>query len=198
MRIIGLCGRSGSGKGSFASVAKENGFFVIDCDAVYREMVSRYSECLKEIEANFGNGVIENNALNRKKLAPIVFADKEKLALLNSITHKHILAEVGHIISTLDDASYVVIDAPTLFESGANDICDTIVGVIADDATCIGRITSRDGINEEQALSRLSNQLTNDFIIENSDYIIYNETTYDEFLKASQAVVDQIKESVID
>lgn len=193
MRIIGLCGRSGSGKGSFANVASENGFYVIDCDAVYREMVSQYSDCLKEIESHFGESVIENGALNRKKLASVVFADKEKLSLLNKITHKHIIAEVRHILSELDEDSYVIIDAPTLFESGANEICDMIVGVIADDAACIGRITSRDSITEEQAVSRLSNQLTNDFIIENSDYIIYNDSAYDEFLKASQEVLKTIK-----
>lgn len=197
MRLIGLCGRSGSGKGVFSATAIENGLKVIDCDAVYKELVSRPSECLLEIADAFGNEVIKDNSLNRRYLAPIVFSDKEKLKLLNDITHKHIIAEVKNIISQYDDKDIVVIDAPTLFESGLDNMCDLIIGIITPDELSVARIVARDGIGESEARSRLSNQPAIDFIIENSDCIIYNDTSLDAFVDASQELIDNIKENVI-
>ncbi|MBO5869340.1 MAG: dephospho-CoA kinase [Clostridia bacterium] len=196
MRLIGLCGRSGSGKGLFSSVASKNGFKVIDCDAVYKELVSKPSDCLLEIADNFGIEVIKDNALNRRYLAPIVFADKEKLNLLNEITHKHIIVEVQRILSQYDENEIVVIDAPTLFESGIDSMCDLIVGIIAPDDVCIERITARDGITEEEARSRLSNQPTIDFIAENSDCIIYNDSSIETFEKAILDLIENVKENL--
>ncbi len=197
MRIIGLCGRSGSGKGMFSSVCVKQGFKVIDCDAVYRELVSKPTDCLLEIQKHFGKEAIKDNTLNRRYLAPIVFSDKEKLNLLNEITHKHIVAEIGNILSQYNENDIVVIDAPTLFESGIDSICELIVGIVVPDDVCVARITARDGISEQEARSRLSNQPTIDFIVENSDYVIYNETSLDEFEKSSIELIDNIKENWI-
>ena len=194
MRLIGLCGRSGSGKSSFCSVAKECGLTVIDCDAVYKELVSKPTECLKEIGENFGNEFIKDGYLNRKELAKVVFSDKEKLKLLNAVTHKHIRIEIDRILKTLPDESTAILDAPTLFESGIDQLCDHIVSVIATDDFCKSRIIARDGLSEEQALSRLSNQPSNDFLIEHSDTVIYNDATFEAFLEASKSVAESLKE----
>lgn len=194
MRLIGLCGRSGSGKSSFCSVAKECGLTVIDCDAVYKELVSKPTECLKEIGENFGNEYIKDGYLDRKALAKIVFSDREKLTCLNAVTHKHIRIEIDRILKALPDDSTVILDAPTLFESGIDQICEHIVSVIATDEFCKARIIARDRISEEQALSRLSNQPKNDFLIEHSDTVIYNDTTFEAFLEASRDIALALKE----
>ena len=194
MRLIGLCGRSGSGKSSFCKLALELGFKVIDCDLVYNELVSKRTPCLDELEVNFAKTVIENDSLNRKKLAPIVVSDREKLELLNKITHKHISNRVFEILAEYGENAFVILDAPTLFESGLDNQCESVIGIIAPDELCISRIIKRDGITEQQAASRLSNQLTNDFIIEHSDYIVYNETTQEAFREASQGLLVSLKE----
>lgn len=194
MRLIGLCGRSGSGKGCFCDIARENGIKVIDCDAVYKELVSSMSPCLLEIAENFGSSVIKDNALDRRVLAPIVFADREKLALLNKITHKHIYEEIKSILAECNGDDTVILDAPTLFESGIDKICDLIVGIIAPDDACVLRITLRDGLSESEARMRLSNQLENGFVIEHSDIIVYNYTDFDEFTKTSLELIKKLKE----
>ncbi len=194
MRLIGLCGRSGSGKTSFCKLALELGFKVIDCDEVYRTLVSERTPCLNEIEASFGSEAVINNTLNRKAVAKIVFSDREKLKLLNKITHKYITERVFEIISEYREGEIVILDAPALFESGLHNSCESVIGIIAPDKDCVNRIITRDGITEEQALSRLSNQATNDFIIENSDYIVYNETTAEAFLDAARELLVSFKE----
>ncbi len=193
MRLIGLCGRSGSGKSSFCKAAQQQGVIVIDCDAVYKELVSKPTPCLKEIEENFGSSVIKNDSLDRKTLANIVFTNREKLLLLNSITHKHIRASINEILENLTPDSTVILDAPTLFESGIDGICDHIVGIIASDEACIERIITRDGIPREKAVLRLSNQLSNDFIIEHSDTVIYNDSTKEALFEASTSVIALLK-----
>ena len=193
MRLIGLYGRSGSGKSSFCSVAKECGITVIDCDAVYKELVSKPTECLKEIGESFGNEFIRGGFLNRKELARVVFSDREKLNLLNAVTHKHIRIEIDRILKALPESSTVILDAPTLFESGIDQICEHIVAIVATDDYCKARIMARDGISEEQALSRLSNQPANDFLVEHSDTVIYNDSTVEAFCNAARDVVTELK-----
>ena len=197
MRLIGLCGRSGSGKGMFCKTAEENGFFVIDCDKVYKDLVSYPSECLLEIAENFGKEVIKDGALDRRYLAPIVFSDSEKLDLLNKITHKYITSEVHKIISEVPEDSFVVLDAPTLFESGMNESCDLIIGVVASDELCISRIVARDNISVQEAEARLSKQLTVEKIIEYSDCVIYNDSTPEDMKNASLSLVNDVKEGSV-
>lgn len=197
MRIIGLCGRSGSGKGVFSAVATENGILVIDCDAVYKEMVSRPTECLKEIESEFGASMIKNNALDRSALAQIVFSNPEKLKKLNTITHKYILEEVRNIIAESPENATILIDAPTMFESGCDSLCDILIGVISSDSDCISRIIKRDGISENDAISRLKNQYSNDFIKENCDILIYNESTITDFENDARMLIQDILDDKI-
>lgn len=197
MRLIGLCGRSGSGKGVFSSVAAQNGVFVIDCDAVYKELVSKPTKLLSELQKEFGNGIIKNGALDRRVLAPIVFSDKEKLSKLNSISHRYIKIEIESILSSLPEETVVLLDAPTLFESGIDEMCDLIVGVVASDEICVSRIVKRDNITEKEAKLRLSNQYPLEFIIDNCDCIIYNDQTLFDFEIASLEIVNNIKEGLL-
>ena len=192
MRLIGICGRSGCGKSVFCDIAREKGFVIIDCDKVYKEMVSCPSECLNELERAFGNEIIAENSLNRRVLADIVFSNPEKLALLNEITHKHITKRVDEIISLCPEESTVLLDAPTLFESGMSDRCEKIVAITASDEVCISRITERDNITEDKAKQRLSNQKSAEFLIENCDIIIYNETSLQDFENAANEVLTEL------
>lgn len=197
MRLIGLCGRSGSGKSLLCQICSEHGIKIIDCDAVYRKLVSYKSDCLVEIAENFGDAVIKDSALDRRYLAPIVFSDPQKLQLLNKITHKHITAEIYKILDTYSDSDIVILDAPTLFESGLNSSCDIVVAVVADDAVCLSRIIKRDNLSEQEALARLSNQKPLSFYDENCDYVIHNNTSLDEYEQQILKFIKMLKEGNI-
>ena len=182
MRIIGLCGMSGAGKSTVADLFREYGFYPIDTDAIYHTLISAPSECTDELVKVF-SGVILNElgCIDRRKLADIVFKDKDKLLVLNKIAHKHVLDCVRKTISTLDENLYTaaIVDAPLLFESGFDKECDAIIAVVADIDTKASRIVKRDNITYERAVERLRNQIPDDTIISRSTYVIRNNDSDD-------------------
>ena len=181
MKIIGLTGGSGSGKGEVCKAFLSFGVESIDTDKISRDVTKKDHDCgcLNELVENFSDNILNSDGeLDRKKLAEIAFSSKEKLAMLNKITHKHILNECSWIILEMesDGKKAAIIDAPVLFESGFDKKCDVIISVISDLEKRIERIIKRDNITKEQAETRIKNQKSDDFLIENSDYVIYNNS----------------------
>ena len=198
MKIVGLCGGSGSGKGAVGQLFEKHGVPVIDTDAVYHELTSARSECIDELVLAFGNSIIdENGALNRPALGKIVFSSgaSDKLQLLNKITHKHILLKTREMLGNFSERGFsmVVVDAPLLFESEFNKECDIIVSVIADKNTRVERIMSRDKISEDVARRRIATQLGDDFLIANSDFVIRNDSTLSELAEKFEILINDIK-----
>ncbi len=194
MTVIGLCGASGSGKGTVSGFFGERGIECIDADLVYRELTSKKSPCLDEIGKEFGEKIIENNILDRRALAKIVFSDREKLKRLNEITHKYILAEIRKRIANAKKRGeeFIVVDAPLLFESGFDKECDKIVAVCAPLSVRIHRITERDCISGEEAASRLSSQKDDAFYRCNADYVIENDSDVLCLADRTDAVINKI------
>lgn len=177
MKIIGLAGGSGSGKGEVCRIFAAYGAASIDTDKISRETARKGSKCLEELTRYFSADILDKDGgLDRRKLADIAFASKEKLGILNDITHKYILEECRDRIAGMEreGKSAVIIDAPLLFESGFNRECDIIISVIADKDIRVERIIKRDNLSFEQALRRIASQKDDDFLIRHSDYIIYN------------------------
>lgn len=177
MKIIGLCGGSGSGKGAVGQIFSENGYFTIDTDKVYRDITDNASPCLDALVCEFGGDILNSfGTLNRKALADIVFSDKTKLRRLNAITHKFVLRRVRDIIADLPPDKYigVVVDAPLLYESGFDKECDYVVAVIADTEIRINRIVLRDAIEREAAYKRFNSQTSDDHISALADFVIEN------------------------
>lgn len=180
--VIGLCGRSGSGKGYVSSLFTSFGGCHIDTDEVYHDLLlpkdGKMSECTKELSAAFGGGITDGAALNRRALGNIVFSDPEKLKLLNIITHKYIKAETLAAVEKCSN-SFAVIDAPLLFESGFDALCDFTVCVTANEETLIKRICKRDGISEDEAKIRLRTQIGSDELASRCDFVIDNSYGHD-------------------
>lgn len=174
MKIIGLTGGSGTGKGTVAMRMRSRGAGWVDADAIYRELCATNREMLDALQAAFGDVLDEKDALDRPKLAQIVFSDAEKLARLNEITVPYIRAASREAIEAQADCDIVLYDAPTLFEAGADDFCEKVVGVLADTETRVRRIMARDGIDEQAARARILAQPKDEFYREKCDYILQN------------------------
>jgi len=154
MTVLGITGGSGSGKTTLLKAAERFGARIIDCDQLYHELLETDTQMLSEIRSHFPASFIDGS-FDRKALGSIVFADDEKLKLLNQITHHHVAKEVEKI---LQNASFAAIDAIGLFESGLDQKCDLTVAVTANEETRIERLILRDGISREYALSRIRAQ----------------------------------------
>ena len=199
MKVIGLCGGSGSGKGTLAAMLSEGGFLHIDADAVYHDITSGDSPCLRAMTEAFGRDIISpSGALDRRALASVVFADgaKEKLSLLNSISHRYVLDEIRQrIVSAEGKYIGAIVDAPLLFESGFNTECDIIISVIAPRDVRISRISERDGISKEAAQRRINTQLDDEFLRLHSDIIITNDKDTAALYEQAQELINRLKEN---
>lgn len=200
MKIIGLCGGSGSGKGAVSSLFGAYGIPSIDTDAVYRDITSRPSECLLALASEFGSRVIRDDRLDRAVLREIVFNSPDKsenLARLNAITHKYIISETEKIISAYekDSVSGVIIDAPLLFESGLDKRCDTVLAVLANREVRVARIMLRDGITLDAARARIDSQISDSELADRANIIIRNDGTLDELKSAVRSAYEQIFEN---
>lgn len=196
-RVIGLTGQSGAGKTTVSGVFSQNGFAVIDADIISREVTQKGQPCLGELAEAFGSDILNiDGTLNRKKLGGIVFSDKEKLRQLNGIIYPYIIYRIISRIDELSEAGekLILLDAPTLFEANADDLCDLIISVTADEDIRLRRITVRDGITPEAAKRRFESQYSEHFFINHSDFVIKNNKTPDILAAKAEEVAGKIKE----
>ncbi len=174
MVIVGLTGGSGSGKTMLCEMLAQRGVHVIDADKISRRVVEPGMSALDEIVAFFGDGVLhKDGTLNRRKLGGIVFADPEKLGMLNNITHKYIIEQIRRELAEVRE-DIVVIDAPALIESGAVDMCDYVVVLVADEDVRIRRIMERDGLSYDEATERIAAQGMDSQYIRYADIVAEN------------------------
>lgn len=182
MKIIGVTGPIGSGKSYVGDILEEHGIPRIDTDKVYHGLISGYTDTVKELEAEFGKEIVKSDgSVDRKKLGEIVFSDKAKLSRLNEITHKYVHIETKDLIEAYRQESHraVVVEVPLMFESGFDKMCDEIICVVADDDVRVQRIVKRNGISEKDAKNRIKNQKDNNFYIEKSTIVVYNNGNED-------------------
>ena len=198
MKTIGLCGGTGSGKSAVARMLRDAGCLHLDADAIYHELISGDSPCLRELADEFGADIISpSGALDRPKLAAIVFAAgaEEKRNRLNTITHKYVLGEIRRRIADAENRYIAaIVDAPLLFESGFNTECDAIISVIAPRDARIARLVERDGLTAEQAARRIDAQLDDEFLRRYADYVIENNSDLDALASKVEKIIEMIKE----
>lgn len=167
--LIGLCGRSGSGKGTVASFFEEFGVPSIDTDKVWSDLTGpsreegKIGECLAALSEIFGEEtVLEDGSLNRELVRSAVFAEDGagKRDLLNRTAHPFIIEETLRRAEELGGRGFraVIVDAPLLFESGLDGRCDLVIATDAPDEVLIERIVSRDGIGAASAEARIAAQ----------------------------------------
>ncbi|MBO5021251.1 MAG: threonylcarbamoyl-AMP synthase [Clostridia bacterium] len=188
--IIGLTGPTGAGKSSLTIAADELGFKVIDCDTLARKAVEKGTDGLKAIIKVFGEDILEiDGSLNRKKLAEKAFSSKENTELLNKTIFPFIKKLCFEEISRYDK---VILDAPTLFESGLDSVCTKTIAVLADKNIRLSRIMERDSISKEAALLRMNAGKNDDFYKQNADVILFNNGEANELINHFKNILTDI------
>lgn len=191
IKIIGLTGMSGAGKSTMSGLFALKGFYVINCDRIAWK-TAQNPVFLAELQSRFPERLLnEDGSLDRAKTAELIFSDKSKLELYDRVIFPYIIYESIREIRAAGGA--VVLDAPTLFESGMDMICTDIVGVIADRKLCAERIVERDGISSESAAARLDSQHNADYFRERCGIIIENNGDYIDFIETAEEQTDKMK-----
>jgi len=172
-KIIGLTGGIGSGK---STVAQQFGLLGVPIYTADNEAkkVMNYPESLAAIKNSFGTAIFDGAALNRQKLANIVFQDPKKLQQLNKIIHPLVKEDFQLWIKNNSLSPFVIKEAAILFESGSNKDCDKIITVTAPLSTRIQRVMERDKTDYESVLKRINNQWSDEMRIAKSDFVIHN------------------------
>ena len=187
--IIGLTGPTGSGKSSAATLCKKHGIKLVDCDKVARTATLKESDGLKAVTGVFGVDILNSDGtLNRKALARKAFSTKENTLLLNQT----LFPFIKNLVLEETKADKVLLDAPTLFESGINSICFKTIAVLSDSQIRLNRIIERDNLSEEDAKLRMSAGKSDNFYKENADYILYNNDDEQSFLNEFEKILIEI------
>lgn len=188
--VLGLTGQTGAGKSLLCDKARDNGFVVVDCDAVAHKV--QQTEDVKNALCNaFGSDILSGDNIDRQRLAQKAFASKEQTELLNKTILPFIVDEIKNIISRAKE-EYILLDAPTLFESGADNLCDKVIGVIADREVRHNRIVARDNLTPGRAESRINAGKPDEFYKEKCDFVLINNGSADEFINNFDILIKDI------
>ncbi len=195
MLVLGVTGQSGAGKGEFCALMREKGIKCLDTDKTAREVVEPGSRCLSELVSHFGSDILlSDGSMDRKKVAAIVFSDKEELAFLTKTTHKYIIEKIKEWLfeCELCGEKIVILDAPQLFDAGADFYCNFILAVLADKEVRLERIKVRDNISDEQARARIESQKSDEYFKERCDYVVYNNSGLEKLRKSAGKIYDEL------
>lgn len=193
LTVIGITGPSGCGKTTALKELESFGALVLDCDEIYHELLKSNADLLQELDGAFPGTVI-NGKLDRKTLGRIVFADAEKLALLNKISHRYVMDETERRLRAfaMQGGSVAAIDAVELISAGMAERCDAVVGVLANEEIRIARIMARDGIDREAALARIRAQKPDSYYRTHCTHLLFNNADMAGFAAACRQLYKEI------
>lgn len=179
--ILGITGGIGSGKSTVSNFLKEIGAAVIDADLISRQVVMPGERALEELTEVFGKAILDDwGQLQRKKLAEIVFNNREKLEKLNGILHKYVAERIKDNVKEqlTNNTKIIVVDAPIPIKAGFLDLCHQVWTVTADKELRIRRIMQRSEMTYEEAVSRINSQLSEQEYLKIADIVIDNNRDY--------------------
>jgi len=173
MLKIGLTGGIGSGKTTVSQILKILGVPVFDADTAAKEAMEQNPVLKEKLITTFGADVFVEHKLNRKYLADIVFNDAHQLDVLNALVHPITIAAAADWFAT-QNSPYVIKETALIFEAGAGQGLDYVIGVFAPTALRIKRVMDRDHLSREEVLSRMNRQIDDQIKMKLCDFVIQN------------------------
>ncbi len=197
MRKVGLTGSIAVGKSFVCAVLRELGCYVLDADKTSREVVAKGTDGLAEIVRHFGDdALLPDGELDRKKVGAIVFADKKKRELLNSIVHPRVIKAQDEWIRSVeldDPAGIAVIDAALMIETGGYKRFNKLIVVWCEPALQLERLMRRDNLTVAQAEMRIAAQMPQDEKKRYADFSVDTSAGFDDTRRQVESVVDQLR-----
>lgn len=197
MLLVGLTGGIGSGKSTFAALLAERGAHVIDADLLGREALQPGKPAWHSVVDQFGDEILAAGSMDidRKRLAAIVFENRDALAALNAIVHPVIFSGIADRLEKLRaDNAIVILDAALLVELGMVDSLDLTIVVVAERARRTDRLTRGRGMTEREITSRMGAQASEEELIERADVVVRNNGTLTELVGEADRVYAELED----
>lgn len=193
--ILGVTGGTGAGKSSALQAIQDLGGTVIDCDAVYHQVLNDSEDFKNAINVRFPGVFTADGQLNRKKLGQEVFAKRDRLDQLNTIVYRFLLPELEAMVEAVE--GLCALDAINLFESGLDRLCDRTVAVTAPTELRVKRIMARDHITEQYARLRIGAQKQDEYYRGKCDCELNNASdSPEEFRRDAYLFFERLVEAV--
>jgi dephospho-CoA kinase len=175
---VGLTGGIGAGKSEVSRRLAAQGAAVIDADLIAREVVAPETDGLAAVVEAFGPGVLSpDGSLDRVKVGDIVFADQEKLAILNSIVHPRVGARMRELEAAATPGSVVIHDVPLIAENGLASAFDLVVVVDVPPRIQLDRLVRLRGMTRAQAHARIAAQASREQRLAIADIVVDNSAS---------------------
>ncbi|MFA6378931.1 MAG: dephospho-CoA kinase [Candidatus Omnitrophota bacterium] len=178
MYILGITGSFGSGKTTVAHLLRRKGDTVLDADKIAHRFLVPGKASFDRIVKYFGSKILTQGRIDRRKLAKIVFDDPKSLKKLDSVLHPEVIKEINIRVKkhrAKKSKSFLIIDAPLLFETGLQALCDYVVVVRARRDLQVARIQQRSSLSKTEILKRMKAQMPSKEKIVRADFVIDNQ-----------------------
>lgn len=188
-----ITGNIASGKSQVEKILLSQGFKVADADKINHYILMTDIPAINEIKLAFkDDDILENGAISRVKLGKVVFSSQEKKFKLEKILHKRIDVKIQEFFESNKDEKIVFVSVPLLFETGQEKNYDKVIFVSADEDVRLKRLMIRENYSEKYAKVRIDAQMKENFKIKNSDYIIYNNSDFNNLRKQVFSLLEKI------
>jgi len=192
IKKIAITGGIATGKSIVAEYLRKKKYRVLCADEIYTELLAKNRRLIEEISNNFGYSIFNDGKLDRIALGKIVFSDKEKLKILNKITHPYIISTIIKELKKLRDEKIVFVSIPLLFESKTEKEFDKIITVYCNKKQQIMRLKDRNGYSIKEAEKRINSQLPLKQKLKKTDFIIYNTSEIKNTHKQIDIIVEKL------
>lgn len=195
MKIIGITGGVGCGKSTvIENIQKNYNTYVISADDVAKKLMMSGQTAFNKVVEIFGDGILDKDGeIDRKKLGDIVFNNKNKLMVLNSITHPEVKkAIVADITSRRikEDYELVLVECALFLEEHYNVFCDEVWYIYSDREVRVNRLMTGRGYTREKTESMMNNQLTDEEYKNGCDVVIDNSNGIDATMLQIKKILD--------
>lgn len=193
--VIGVTGSISTGKTFVTDYLSKMGYQVIDADVLSRKVLNKGEEGYYKVIKHFSREILDDDEnINRRKLAEIMFNNEDAKYILESIVHPQVINKMLEFISNIKKDEIVFLSIPLLFEINFEKYLDKTVVVYSNKEIQIKRLMERDKIDYEYALKKIDSQFSQDKKVELADYVIDNSFSKEETIKNINSLIEKIKE----
>ncbi len=192
MLIVALTGGIGSGKSLAGQYFSELGAVVVDSDQLSRDVIERGTDGFDEVLARFGDAILTNGEIDRKKLGEVVFSNPQSREDLENIIHPRVREAFAEIVESAEETDIVINQIPLLVETDGADRFDRVITVISTLELRIERLEKR-GLPSYEITKRIDAQVSDQERIDIADFIIENNGSEDDLLREVESVFEELQ-----